>query len=191
MRALFEEAALLQTVLDNEGWEFFFVGGIAVQIWGEPRLTTDIDLTIFTGLVNEDERIGRLMTLLKPRDTSVEAAIEFSKTARILLLRSPGGIDIDMMLNGISDLGEEYARSSFQRFTPELSLRVCSAETLIGMKTYAGRSRDIADLETILIKQTQLDWAYIDKYLNEISEYEEISDKISILEKLKDKHYRP
>ncbi len=191
MRTLFQEAAALQSVLENEGWEFFFVGGIAVQIWGEPRLTTDIDLTVFTGLVKEDERIDRLLTLLQPRDMSVEAAAEFSRTARILLLRSSGGIDIDMMLNGISDLGEEYERSSFQRFTPELSLRVCSAETLVGMKTYAGRSRDIADLETILIKQTQLDWEYINRYLNEILEYEEISDKISILETLKDKHYRP
>jgi hypothetical protein len=191
MRTLFEEAAKLQSVLDDEGWEFFFVGGIAVQIWGEPRLTTDIDLTIFTGLVNEDERIARLLTLIKPRDAGVEEAAEFSKTARILLLRSSGGLDIDMMLSGVSDLGEEYARSSFQRFTPELSLRVCSAETLIGMKTYAGRSRDIADLETVLIKQTQLDWDYINRYLNEILEYEEISEKISILETLKDKHYRP
>ncbi len=191
MKALFEEAALLQTALENEGWEFFFVGGIAVQIWGEPRLTTDIDLTVFTGLVNENERVNTLFSILRPREKSVEEAIEFSKLSRMLLLRSANGLDIDMMLSGIPDLGEEYARSSFQRFTPEISLRVCSAETLVGMKTYAGRNRDIADVETVLIKQSKLDWDYIDTYLDAIAEYDDIQEKRSILQALKEKYYRP
>lgn len=191
MKGLFEEAASLQTTLENEGWEFFFVGGIAVQIWGEPRLTTDIDLTIFTGLVNENERVNGLLSILRPRDMSVAEAIEFSRQSRMLLLISDSGLNIDMMLSGITDLGEEYARSSFQRFTPEISLRVCSAETLVGMKTYAGRNRDIADVETVLIKQTKLDWDYIDRYLDEIADYEDIQEKRSVLQALKEKYYRP
>ena len=30
-------------------WQFCFIGGIAVQRWGEPRFTADADLTLLTG----------------------------------------------------------------------------------------------------------------------------------------------
>lgn len=50
---LFTEARSLQKILESDGWDFFFVGGIAVQVWGQPRLTTDIGLTVFTGLRDE------------------------------------------------------------------------------------------------------------------------------------------
>ena len=53
MITLFREAAELQATLEDEGWEACFVGAISLRIWGEPRLTTDIDLTLFSGLVDE------------------------------------------------------------------------------------------------------------------------------------------
>ena len=56
MTDLFAEAARLQSILEKEGRDFYFVGGIALQIWGEPRLTTDIDLTVFTNLIDETEQ---------------------------------------------------------------------------------------------------------------------------------------
>ena len=34
-------------------WQFCFIGGVAVQRWGEPRLTQDVDLTVLTGVGNE------------------------------------------------------------------------------------------------------------------------------------------
>jgi hypothetical protein len=189
MRALFREAAELQSTLENEGWEFFFVGGIAVQIWGEPRLTTDLDLTVFTGLVNEADQVERLLELFESRDMSPEAAAEFSRTARILLLKTQSGTEIDLMLSGLADLGTELERSSVQQFTPDISLRICSAETLIAMKTVAGRDRDYADVATVLIKQSRLDWEYIDEYLRQVQEYADISANVTRLQELKAKHY--
>ena len=41
---LVEEAAKLQSFVEENGWDFHFIGGIVVQIWGRPRLTTDLDI---------------------------------------------------------------------------------------------------------------------------------------------------
>ena len=37
----------------GRGWRFCFIGGLAVQKWSEPRVTDDVDLTLFTGLGTE------------------------------------------------------------------------------------------------------------------------------------------
>ena len=49
MRDLFRLADEIQSFCRDRGWRFCFIGGIALQRWGEPRLTGDIDLTILTG----------------------------------------------------------------------------------------------------------------------------------------------
>jgi hypothetical protein len=43
------EAALeLERFCGAKGWRFCFIGGIAVQRWGEPRFTADADLTLLS-----------------------------------------------------------------------------------------------------------------------------------------------
>jgi hypothetical protein len=54
---LIEESERLQDFLESRGRNFYFIGGITVQVWGQPRLTQDIDLTVFTEPENEDFRL--------------------------------------------------------------------------------------------------------------------------------------
>ena len=53
MQDLFLLADDVQSFCQVRGWRFCFIGGIALQRWGEPRLTGDVDLTILTGLGRE------------------------------------------------------------------------------------------------------------------------------------------
>ena len=53
MKALFRTAAVLNNLLSERDWQYCFIGGIALQRWGQPRLTNDIDLTIITGFGQE------------------------------------------------------------------------------------------------------------------------------------------
>ena len=53
MQDLFLLADELQSFCQARGWRFCFIGGIALQRWGEPRLTGDVDLTILTGFGGE------------------------------------------------------------------------------------------------------------------------------------------
>jgi hypothetical protein len=51
---LIEEAVRLQAFLDGHASRFCFIGGVAVQNWGEPRLTRDIDVSLLTGFGGEE-----------------------------------------------------------------------------------------------------------------------------------------
>jgi len=104
MITLFEEAARLQGMLLDEGLDFFFVGGIPLQIWGQPRLTTDIDLTVFTELINEDERIKWFLSRFNPLIGTQDSTLQFARQRRVLLLQTESKTEIDVMLGGIADI---------------------------------------------------------------------------------------
>jgi hypothetical protein len=52
---LFTAAREVGDFMKARQWEFCVIGGLAVQCWGEPRLTRDADLTLLTGF-GEEER---------------------------------------------------------------------------------------------------------------------------------------
>ena len=60
MRDLFLLASEVQSFCRDRDWQFCFIGGLALQRWGEPRLTGDIDLTILTGFGHETAYINEL-----------------------------------------------------------------------------------------------------------------------------------
>ena len=46
MNPIFAAALEMQEFCAARRFEFCFIGGVAVQRWGEPRLTVDVDLTL-------------------------------------------------------------------------------------------------------------------------------------------------
>jgi len=67
MLALFKAAEQLQDFSDRQAWRSCFIPGIAVQRWGEPRVTRDVDLALLTGFGREDEFIDTLLAAYLPR----------------------------------------------------------------------------------------------------------------------------
>lgn len=67
MRDLIDVAAGLQAFCEKRGWQFCFIGGLAVQHLAEARLTTDTDLTLLTGFGTEEPFIDALLTAYRPR----------------------------------------------------------------------------------------------------------------------------
>jgi hypothetical protein len=55
LEELLDAAAALEIRLRRNGWRFCFIGGVAVQRWGIPRFTQDIDLTLLTGFGSEEK----------------------------------------------------------------------------------------------------------------------------------------
>ena len=85
MNEVIRAAAELQTVCEHEGWRFCFIGGLAVQRWGEPRETVDVDLTLLTGFGDEDRFVSALVARFEPR---IDEAAAFARANRVLLLRA-------------------------------------------------------------------------------------------------------
>jgi hypothetical protein len=63
-------------------------------------------------------------------------------------------------------------------------LTTCSAEDLIVQKLFAFRTRDTLDVETIVLRQRQLDWAYIQAQLRPLAELKEQPEIMEALSKL-------
>jgi hypothetical protein len=82
-------AESIQAFCQQNNWSFCFIGGVAVQRWGEPRLTQDADLTLLTGFGHEETFIDLLLKSFIPRRAE---ALEFALANRVLLLTAPNGI---------------------------------------------------------------------------------------------------
>jgi Nucleotidyl transferase AbiEii toxin, Type IV TA system len=176
-------AGELQRFCEAEGWRFCFIGGLALQRWGEPRETVDVDLTLLTGFGSEEPFIQKLLQKFQPR---LDDAAEFARTRRVLLLRSTSGVGIDIALGGVPFEESAVARATEFAFPGKVPLRTCSAEDLIVMKAFANRSRDWADLEGIIIRQAgKLDWTYIGQQLGPLAELKDIPEVLSKLDKLR------
>ncbi|HUF25234.1 MAG TPA: hypothetical protein VMN81_13965, partial [Vicinamibacterales bacterium] len=61
MNPLFAAAANLERFCQLRGWRCCIIGGLAVQRWGDPRQTRDVDVTILTGLGGEAAFIDALL----------------------------------------------------------------------------------------------------------------------------------
>jgi len=152
-------AADLQAVCVAENWRFCFIGGIAVQRWGEPRETVDVDLSLLTGF-RDEERFIRI--LLDRYEGRIEGAAEFAASRRVLLVRAKSGVGLDIALGGMPFEEMAVDRSSLFAFPPDVALRTCSAEDLIVLKAFAARPKDWMDVEGVIIRQAgQLDWSYV------------------------------
>ncbi|MBF0501577.1 MAG: nucleotidyl transferase AbiEii/AbiGii toxin family protein [Candidatus Riflebacteria bacterium] len=155
MNALFRAAMNVQKRFCDNKWAFCFIGGVALQYWGEPRLTRDLDLTIFTGFGGEEAVID---TLLSAYSSRISQPREFALARRILLLQDEDGIPLDISLGGLPFENRCVERSIDAPFVVGVTLRICSLEDLIVLKAFADRLRDWADLEGIILRQKQIDW---------------------------------
>ncbi len=138
---LFETARESQSFCDRQGWRSCFIGGIAVQRWGEPGVMR-VDLTLLAGFGDEAAFVDALLGAYPRR---IAGAREFAIRNRVVLLSSPGGVGIDISLGALPFEERMVSRATIYSFGPGLDLRTCSAEDLIVLKLFAscprGRSR--------------------------------------------------
>jgi len=176
-----QAAAQLQAICQSHRWQFCFIGGLAVQRWGEPRETIDVDLSLITGFGGEGPYIQELLRHFEPR---IPDATEFALTRRVLLARARSGVGLDIALGGLPFEEGVVARSSLFTFPPDVPLRTCSAECLIVLKAFAARPKDWLDVEGVIIRQTgRLDWNYIRRHLQPLAELKEAPEIMEELER--------
>lgn len=74
---------------------YVVIGGIALQYWGEPRFTRDINVTVLLTLNKEEEILKNILTVFPPR---VSDALSFAIKNRICLVKNKEGYEIDISL---------------------------------------------------------------------------------------------
>jgi len=168
---IFGAALELQTFCTEQGWRFCFIGAVAVQRWGEQRLTLDVDLTLLTGLGDEGRFVDRLLEAFSGRR---DDARDFALRYRVLLLESGAGIPLDVALGAMPFEERAVGRASPFEVDAGQTLLTCSAEDLIVFKTFAGREKDWLDIRGLVDRQSgQLDEALILRELEPLLELKE------------------
>jgi hypothetical protein len=154
---------LLARELDRAQIPYMVIGGQAVQLYGEPRMTRDIDLTL--GLSSEG--LDRVLQVcgacgLKPLPA---VPAEFVRETMVLpALEERTGIRVDFIFS-FTDYERQAIGRSRQVELGGVSVRFASVEDVVIHKLVAGRPRDLEDARSIVVKNPGLDRVYVEEWL--------------------------
>lgn len=184
MKTVLGAALEVQRYLSRAGERFCFIGGIALQRWGEPRLTRDVDVTLLSPFGEEGRSADRLLSAFRPR---IENAREFAVRNRVLLIESTGGIAVDIAFGAVPFEERCVARSSEWALAPNTVLRTCSAEDLVVLKAFASRPQDWLDVESVAVRQHRvLDWKLVFEELEPLSAVRDVPGLLDRLRQLRE-----
>lgn len=187
--ALLDAAVAAQAACDATGLPNCVIGGIALQRWGEPRFTADVDLAVLVEAGKEPQSVAALLAHLPARVP--DAAVLAART-RVVLARTAAGVGIDIVLAGLAYEARVVDRSSPWDIGGGAQLRTCSAEDLLVMKSFAGRDKDWADVTGILERQgRRLDLELVRRELAPLLAAKEEPDLLAQLERRIARHLRP
>ena len=172
----------LEKWLDEAGAPHALLGGIAVSLIAEPRVTRDIDACIWA----EQTSWPSLIDSGKPHGFAprVDDAVAFAERSRVfLLVHEPTGIKIDLSVAGLPFEQEMLSRASTVK-VGDFEVRVPSPEDLVITKAVAHRPRDLVDIASIVEIRPQLDLGRIRKVVKEFADALEMPQITEDLEKI-------
>ena len=144
---------------------YMVIGGQALLVYGEPRFTKDIDITLGVGV----ERFSEILKLIFEWKWKVLAdkPEEFVKKTMVLPCQDPEtGVRVDFIFSFTP-----YERQAIERANSislgKTKVRFASPEDFIVHKMVASRPRDLEDIRSVLLKNPNLNFPYIQKWLEE------------------------
>ena len=147
---LVDAATEVQSVLSSHHLRSCVIGGLAVNRWGEPRLTQDVDFSVLAPLGDEQRALDVVLGAFAPRRPDAGA---FAIARRVLLVYATNQVAVDLALAASPFEIEVLDRSSAWAFDAGRSIVTCSAEDLVLYKLVAARPGDVADIEGIVQRQ--------------------------------------
>src|SRR5262245_42896262 len=143
------------------------IGGVAASLLGRPRVTRDIDALVLLDESEWDVFLDKGAVFGFVRRLS--DALTFAHQARVLLVRhEASGIEVDIAF-GTLPFEEEAVMRTVWHDVGGVQVPLPLPEDLLIMKTVAHRPRDMADIESILDAQPQLDLRRVRRWVREFS----------------------
>jgi hypothetical protein len=160
--------ARISSALDERLIPFMLIGGQAVLVHGDPRLTQDIDITLGLAPTRSSEVLELCESSgLEPLPRQPEAFVR--ETFVLPAEDRATGVRIDFIFSTTA-----YEAQAIER-AQRLSIgggRVpfARAEDLILHKLFAGRPRDLEDVRGVLRRKgPELDWGYLERWGRELA----------------------
>lgn len=152
--------------LDQHKIPYMIIGGQAVLVYGRPRLTRDIDITLGVDTDRFDSIEG-VCKKLKLR-ILVENPEDFARDTKVLPAEEPDSkVRIDFIFS-FTPYEEHAIKNTKQVLIDGYPVRFASCEDIIIHKMVAGRAIDEEDVKSILTKnKNAIDFEYVNKWLSE------------------------
>lgn len=155
--ALWPTLADAARLFDARDIKFALIGGLAVSLRGQPRMTVDVDLVILSDVDRALFLVGELAaTPFEPLFPGVEEVVAHSY---ILPLRHrTTGIRVDVAI-GTSGFERQAVGRAESVSIGEVSVPVVVVEDLLVMKALAGRPQDEQDMRGLIAAHgAAIDW---------------------------------
>jgi hypothetical protein len=162
-RALVDIVSALQSL----NIDYMLVGGLANAVWGEPRATVDVDVTVAVTGPALGAAVDALSIRLRP---AVEQPREFVRETRVLPLDSAAGVRIGVMF-ALLPFELEAIQRALTVTLAGMAIQVITPEDLILMKIISDRPRDLDDATGIAKRRmSDLDRSYLEPRIRDLAE---------------------
>jgi hypothetical protein len=168
MENLLESVVALQTRLNQSGIPSIVIGGAAVAIWGEPRVTRDVDLKV---LVERDEADRLLLVLGADYASLLPEPRQLLQKQAMLFVQDEAGTRLDLLLADTPYDVTAIQRGRAIEAQPGVVVRLCSPEDLVIYKLISTRARDHEDAHSVIRRQgSNLDDDYVLDWLRQFEQ---------------------
>ena len=166
MNLLDQALVKIANFLSDNSIPYMVIGGLANAVWGNPRSTIDIDVSIWS----KEDKIEETILLFETEfDLFVASPLDFVLKTRVLPVKTKDGIKIDIIFGALP-----FEYNAINR-TVEISIsgtlvKFCSPEDLILLKIVSKREKDLNDVKGIAKNQLgKLDLSYLEPRIEELS----------------------
>jgi hypothetical protein len=160
--------ARLAVALEAKRIPFMLIGGQAVLLHGEPRLTQDVDVTIGVGPDQIRDLLDVCAALrLQPLPEDPGA---FARETFVLPAADPEtGLRLDLIFSTTPYETQAIARAVLVDVGSR-EVPFATAEDLILHKLFAGRPRDLEDAAGVVRRKgAEVDWEYLARWAREFA----------------------
>ncbi len=176
MNAL-EAARRIGERLDEANIDYAIGGALALGVWGAPRATKDVDLSIFV----DDRHLDGVIAAFERAGVMFDHAAAIAEVARVGFFRGLlGTTPVDAFISRHPHFWKMHERRRAVRTPDGHDLYFITAEDLCVMKLVYGRDKDVTDLERLFAVRV-LDVGYVRDWLGKLPVG---PDRIAILDDL-------
>lgn len=152
--------------LNDRHISYMLIGGLAISVWGEMRVTHDVDFKVSIDMPLADFR-KLVLEHFPARPTSIPA---HKLSPYIIHFWASPNVAADILVS-MFDYEKEAIKRAVNAEILGVPVRVCTAEDFIIHKALANREKDWRDVSLIFMRQRgKLDLAYIRNWLTQFSE---------------------
>lgn len=144
------------------GARWCMLGAQAVNVYGHPRMTADIDVTAELGETTTEQLVSALER--HGFTPAFEFDSEFVSATRVVPVVHSSAMPVDIMIAG-PGLEELFLESATATKIAGISIPVISAEHLLVSKVLAGREQDLEDVRSVLTATDAIDRSEVESLL--------------------------